>query len=185
MTWAWYTALRLLRDAVPRRWAHVQGVARRAQQVAALLEPSDRDALVAAAWLHDIGYAEELLDTGFHPLDGSRYLTTQFAPKRVCALVAHHSGAAAVAAELGLSAEPAAFPDEHTLVRDALWYCDMTVGPDGRPMTVEERIAEIRSRRGPDHPVVRALAHNLDERAAAVTRTELLLRTGGIPALTR
>ena len=32
------------------------------------------DDLVAAAWLHDIGYAPELVETGFHPLDGARYL---------------------------------------------------------------------------------------------------------------
>ncbi len=32
------------------------------------------EALVAAAWLHDIGYAPEVTDTGFHPLDGARYL---------------------------------------------------------------------------------------------------------------
>ena len=31
---------------------------------------------MAAAWLHDIGYAEELLDTGFHPLDGARFLAS-------------------------------------------------------------------------------------------------------------
>jgi len=27
-----------------------------------------------AAYLHDIGYAEPLVDTGFHPLDGAVYL---------------------------------------------------------------------------------------------------------------
>ncbi len=30
--------------------------------------------LVAAAYLHDIGYAPELAITGFHPLDGARHL---------------------------------------------------------------------------------------------------------------
>jgi hypothetical protein len=31
---------------------------------------------VAAAWLHDIGYAPAIAEsgTGFHPLDGARYL---------------------------------------------------------------------------------------------------------------
>ena len=30
--------------------------------------------MTAAAWLHDIGYAPAVDDTGFHPLDGARYL---------------------------------------------------------------------------------------------------------------
>lgn len=41
-----------------RRWAHVQGVGQRAAQLTVTVEPGDRDLLVAAAWLHDIGYAE-------------------------------------------------------------------------------------------------------------------------------
>ena len=58
--------------SLPRRWRHVRSVARRARWVAKELSLSDD--LVAAAWLHDIGYAPELVETGFHPLDGARYL---------------------------------------------------------------------------------------------------------------
>ena len=61
-------------------------------------------------------------------------------------------------------------------MRDALWYCDMTTSPDGRPVTFTDRIREIRTRRQSDDPVVRALATNGSERAAAVRRTEQLLR---------
>jgi HD superfamily phosphodiesterase len=32
--------------------------------------------VVTAAWLHDIGLAPDLRDTGFHPLDGARFLTS-------------------------------------------------------------------------------------------------------------
>jgi HD superfamily phosphodiesterase len=32
------------------------------------------DLLEAAAWLHDIGYSPEIAVSGFHPLDGARYL---------------------------------------------------------------------------------------------------------------
>jgi len=32
------------------------------------------DTLVCADWLHDIGYAPALVATGFHPLDGARFL---------------------------------------------------------------------------------------------------------------
>lgn len=60
-------------DVLPRRWAHVQGVARQAAHAADRLVYRD-GVLIAAAWLHDIGYAPAVTDTGFHPLDGARYL---------------------------------------------------------------------------------------------------------------
>jgi HD superfamily phosphodiesterase len=76
-----------LAEALPRRWEHVQGVAGKAERVAASLALT-REVLVAAAWVHDIGYAPELLATGFHPLDGARYLAGLGVPERVVNLVA-------------------------------------------------------------------------------------------------
>ena len=52
------------------RWSHVQAVARQAGRVAASFSPEDGDALVAAAFLHDVGYAPSLNRLGFHPVDG-------------------------------------------------------------------------------------------------------------------
>ena len=77
----------MLAEALPRRWRHVRSVARRARWVAKELSLSDD--LVAAAWLHDIGYAPELVETGFHPLDGARYLRRQGVDAQVVSLVAH------------------------------------------------------------------------------------------------
>ena len=71
--WAQDLARTFLAEALPRRWAHVQGVAARARA----LKPSpgtDADLIEAAAWLHDIGYLPELAHTGLHGLDGTRYL---------------------------------------------------------------------------------------------------------------
>jgi hypothetical protein len=169
-------AERLLAGELPRRWAHTQGVASRATEISRLLPPGEGRVLVAAAWLHDIGYAGEAVVTGFHQLDGARYLARQGLSKRVCALVAHHAGAAAVAALNGLSGQLREFEDERGVVRDALWYCDMTTSPDGHPVSFDDRMAELRSRRGPDDPVVRALEVNGDERASAVRRTGQFLR---------
>lgn len=174
--WAWLTARRLLAGELPRRWAHSRGVARRAEQIAPAFSPEDQELLVASAWLHDIGYAAPVHDTGMHQLDGARYLARHGVPYRVCSLVAHHAGAAAVADLVGLADPLAAFDDERTAVRDALWYCDMTTGPDGTSMTFAERMAELRRRRTADDPVVRALVANEAERAAAVRRTEEYLR---------
>lgn len=61
--------------------------------------------LVAAAWQHDIGYATELAVTGFHPLDGARYVQGARAPDRLTNLVAQHSCAVVEARLRGLDGE--------------------------------------------------------------------------------
>ncbi|WP_344016488.1 HD domain-containing protein, partial [Streptomyces thermospinosisporus] len=65
--WAYGLAGELLRTSLPRRWAHTQGVAARAQVLAPLVG-GNAHVLEAAAVLHDIGYAPALAHTGFHPL---------------------------------------------------------------------------------------------------------------------
>ena len=64
--------------------------------------------MAAACW-HDLGYAPELVVTGFHPLDGARFLAREGYPARLCALVAHHSAAMFEAEERGLADELAAW----------------------------------------------------------------------------
>jgi hypothetical protein len=158
--WAREIARRALADALPDRWAHTVGVAAQARAVGPVLG-WDTDLIEAAAWLHDIGYAPALAVTGFHPLDGARYLRdrTDAAPT-VCRLVAYHSGAVAEAAERGLSELLLAeFPldsnaDEQVI---AVTYCDFTTGPRGERLSPEERIAEILSRYEPGSPVHRAV----------------------------
>jgi len=49
------TAARLL-DTTSERWQHVAGVAAAARAVVDVVPPADAEVLVAAAWLHDIGY---------------------------------------------------------------------------------------------------------------------------------
>jgi HD superfamily phosphodiesterase len=111
------------------RWAHVRAVAEQARRVAGVLAEGERDTLIAAAWLHDIGYVPTLATTGFHPLDGARHLEALGVDRRLCCLVAHHSGAWFEAEERGLTAELGAFDQEHGPVMDALTYADMTIGP--------------------------------------------------------
>jgi hypothetical protein len=119
------------------------------------------DLLIAAAWLHDIGYAPALASagTGFHPLDGARHLrdTTPASPM-VCRLVAHHSCALTGAHGLGLAADlNREFPPPPPGLADALTYCDMTTSPDGEPVRADQRLAEICARYGPGHTVTRAI----------------------------
>ncbi|MEU8178080.1 HD domain-containing protein [Microbispora hainanensis] len=181
--WARDLAKRLLAKPLPRRWAHTQGVAARAVSLAPILG-DEADMLTAAAYLHDIGYAPELVDTGFHPLDGARYLRDVVgADERLCRLVAHHSCAANEATERDLyDALTKEFAPERRELVDALTYCDMTTGPDGRHLGVHERLAEIHSRYGPDHLVSRSITTSTPCIFAAVRAVEAALtdvRQGG------
>lgn len=185
--WAWGQAERYLARALPGRWAHVQGVARLAARVGRVLLPDDeQDLLVAAALLHDVGYAAPLVDRGYHPLDGARFLVQAPGRARIAGLVAHHSAAVFVARLRGLADELAEFEDEQTVVRDALWYSDMYVSPTGRPVTFDERIAETRARHGAGSFLVRALdAGALDARLDAIRRTEARLAGAAWPCRSR
>lgn len=157
-TWAERLARTLLERPLPRRWAHVQGVAARARGLAPTLG-ADADLLEAAAWLHDIGYLPDLAATGMHGLDGARYLRdVQHADPVLCRLVAHHSCAVIEAEERGLAGllcgefAPAPQP-----LADALTFCDMTTSPDGERVQVTSRLAEIHHRYGSGHLVSRSM----------------------------
>jgi putative nucleotidyltransferase with HDIG domain len=145
-----------LLSGCPDRWRHTVGVAHRADELAATVEPAERDALVVAAWLHDIGYSAVVSDTGFHPLDGAVYLERHGWPRRIAALVAHHSDAGPVAAAHGLSDVLDAYPDERSRVTDALTYADQTVGPHGQRLPIRQRIAEALARHGAGSPQAKA-----------------------------
>jgi putative nucleotidyltransferase with HDIG domain len=159
------------------RWAHVQAVARQAGQLAAVLSAEDGDVLVAAALLHDIGYAPSLNRLGFHPVDGAHFLRGH-GQERLACLVAHHSGARFEAEERGLVDELAAFPVEEGPVMDALTFADMTTGPAGQPMTLDQRVDEILRRYPPGDPVHRAIVRAQPLLHAAVERTRRRLNDG-------
>jgi len=165
-------AKRLLRKPLVERWQHTQGVARRAGEVAVTVPEADRPVLVAAAWLHDIGYSPSIRQTGFHPLDGALYLRSHGWAARLVALVAHHSGARFVPVERGFADMMAEFAFEDSAVSDALTYADQTVGPGGRRMTVPYRIAEAIARHGPDSPNARARVDRVPYLLAVADRVE-------------
>ena len=160
-----------LAESLPRRWRHVQGVADQARHLRQLAG-SDADLLEAAAFVHDIGYAPDLIDTGFHPIDGANYLAKVGMPERLVNLVAHHSYALLEVELRGLIGHLEPFVDEHGPVRDALWYCDQTTGPGGERVSARERHAEIKQRYGPGHLVTEFIERGAPELLAAVDRTE-------------
>lgn len=155
------------------RWSHVQGVGR-------LAEGLSRAGLVGsvvpiAAWLHDIGYGPAVVVTGFHPLDGARYLLKMGAPADLVGLVAHHTGAKHEAKERGLADELSGFPVPKRDQLDVLTLVDLVIGPDGHMTTPEERISEIRSRYAENGPVFRAVSRSSPELLAAAARARARL----------
>ncbi|MEU7909433.1 HD domain-containing protein [Actinoplanes sp. NPDC049118] len=175
VAWAYQTSEQKLAAALPRRWSHVQGVALKAQSLAAVVG-DDAPLLEAAAVLHDIGYAPDLVRTGFHPLDGAYFLQSIDAPARLVHLVAHHSCAIREARLRGLEDQLASFTDEEGPVRDALWLCDLTTTPDGEPTEFASRVAEIKERYGPDDLVTTFITSAEQDLGAAISRTYDRLR---------
>ncbi|MEU9869794.1 HD domain-containing protein [Actinomadura sp. NPDC048021] len=156
--WARDLARKHLETPLPRRWAHTEGVARQARTLAPILG-DEANLLEAAAWLHDIGYAPDLVATGFHPLDGARYLRdTHHANDHLCRLVAHHSCALIEARQRNLAdALLYDFGPEAPDLSNALAYCDMTTAPNGAPIDSRARISEIKQRYGKKGPVARSI----------------------------
>ena len=163
-----------------RRFDHVMAVGALASRVAMALPPDRRSTLVAAAYLHDVGYASELVITGFHPLDGARFLRKR-GHDELAGLVAHHSGARREAKLRGLEAYEDEFPFGDSLLDRALTYCDLTVSPDGRHVTLKNRIAEIKRRYGADHVVTTAIEAGRAEFEDAVARMERMMEAAGVP----
>jgi putative nucleotidyltransferase with HDIG domain len=160
-----------------RRLRHCAGVARAAREIVDAVPNHDVDTLIAAAWLHDIGYGPTARATGFHPLDGARFLRRRGWPLRVCGLVAYHSGAYFVAEELGLDGELREFGEERGPLADALTYADQTTGPFGERLPLGDRMADMLRRHGPESanarahtrrgPYLRAIAQRVESRLLA------------------
>ncbi|KKB98258.1 MULTISPECIES: HD domain-containing protein [Mycobacteriaceae] len=153
----------------PRRLAHVRGVATTAERLTRRFNAQTADCLVAAAWLHDIGYAPSVRQSGFHPLDGAEFVRSAGFGEMVASLVAFHTGARVEASERGLSGL-SEFGEPPSDVLDALNYCDLTTGPDGSPISPQDRLGDVLARYGPEDPVHRAVGAGREDLLAAVRR---------------
>jgi HD superfamily phosphodiesterase len=152
------------------RWRHARAVGQRAQEVGSILSERDRRVLVAAAYLHDIGYAPALRRTGLHQLDGASYVRS-LGQERLASLIAHHSESRFEVQLRGFGYELDLYEREASWTADALTYCDLTTGPLGQPMTLEERIAEVEQRYGQGE-IVAALRQATPYLAAVVASTQ-------------
>jgi hypothetical protein len=174
---------RRLLDASSTRWRHVQAVAARAVTVASMLANVDGRALVSAAWLHDVGYAEGLVRSGFHHLDGAEYLRDR-REFRLAGLVAYHSAGSEEAELRGLAGRLADFEDEATSASRALTFCDLTTKSDGCYVTLDQRVADVRGRYSSEHVVARSLFMALPRLTSLVANLEAHLAMAD-PSVTR
>jgi len=166
----------------PERIEHTEGVAERAKLLTAAVPDAEAPLLVAAAWLHDIGYAETVRRTGFHPLDGALVLLEMGWPLEVASLVAHHSGARYVAAVRDLQDPLSAFPFVDGALSDAVTVADQTAGPHGVAMSISARMDDMLARHGDDSPNARAHERRRPYLLAAAARVAERLERAGIPA---
>ncbi len=136
------------------RWAHAAAVGELGEQLtrAGLLA----NHIACAAWLHDIGYAAALNSTGCHAVDGAEYLARSGAPRRIGALVAHHTGAQWEAEQRSLT-------------------LDLIRGPQDQSTDPRTRVAEILNRYPPDHPVHRAVVRSQRHLLAPADRAQAIL----------
>ncbi|MEZ0493827.1 HD domain-containing protein [Kineococcus sp. TBRC 1896] len=168
-------ARELLAD-VDHRWEHAATAARTAAEVARTVPEQDRDLLVAAVTLHDVGYAPGVQRTGFHPLDGADHLKGLGWPLRLVGLVAHHSGARFLARARGLEDLLDVYPDEGGPVADAVLYCDMTTTPGGVRVPFADRLRDLHARHRDDADAERrARAEREPFLRAAVARVQARL----------
>ncbi len=148
---------------------------------ATVLPGSDAESLVAAAYVHDVGYAPELAQSGFHPLDGARFVRAR-GHERLAGLVAYHCSAEAEAIERCLFDELAEFADERSVLSRALTYCDLTTDAEGQRVEPTERLRGIRERYGPEAPEARALERSMPALLDDVRMVESMLAAAG-PAI--
>jgi HD domain len=167
--WAVSLAERQLAADVPQRWAHTQAVVDRARSLRRAVAP-DGELLVAAAALHDIGFAPGVLRHGFCLLDAAEFAEELGGPPRLVALIANHAAGKVEGGLRGFGHQLERFPDEGGPVRDALWYCCLTVGADGQDVSLEERKAAWAIRYAGDPVISRYVEIAMPELSAAVAR---------------
>ena len=161
-------------SVMPGRWTHVVAVGTAAGRLASI-DPRFAEFVAPAAWLHDVGYSPGVSATGCHPLDGARFLQVREAPAELVSLVAYHSGAEFEAEERRLVGQLEAFERPPQLDLDILTLVDMTNGPSGEPLSVDERLREILSRYGPSDPVHRAVTRSSEYLGACCSRAQEFL----------
>ncbi|MFD1721369.1 HD domain-containing protein [Amnibacterium endophyticum] len=164
----------LLRED-PQRMAHSAGVAHVVGRTATALALPERDLLVAAAWLHDVGYASPAVRRRVHGVDDAVRAEAAGMPPLVVELVAHHSCAVLEARRAGVHDVLRRFAPPPAPLMDVLDHADAVVSKQGLPRTSTIRLWEAVHRHQDDRIRYEALLVALPARERAVRRVEARL----------
>jgi len=154
------------------RWEHLAAAGRTADRLRARSTALVPPHVAQAVWVHDIGYVERLAATGFHPLDGARFLRRIGFPDEVTALVAWHTHAQHEARLRGLLAELADFPYPDQDALDLVTMIDLATSPQGLPVRDVDRLREIVGRHGDASVVSASVIEAHDDLLAASARAK-------------
>ena len=128
----------------PALQEHASRTAQRAAELAQRIPGTRSTDVVAAAWLHDIGYAPRLRRTGFHPLDGALFLMAEEWPERIVRLVAHHCLAALEAPFYGVGHHLGVIEVVTGIDADILVSADLSAGVGTPVPALQERLEAMR-----------------------------------------
>lgn len=163
----------LLGGGVGTRLAHSLGVGRQAELFTTNYPADQRNRIVTAAYLHDIGYSRRCRRTGWHPYDGARWLAAQGYDTVICHLVMWHTAAWYEGRLRGLydtAVTQFGLPDPTSLDTAVLAASDLLTGPAGQTLTVDERLADIARRYPPTSVVAQAMTQAETELRVLVDR---------------
>lgn len=140
------------------RLKHTLTVVKNCESIAEYLklDKDKKDLLLISAYLHDIGYSEDIAKTGFHPYDGYQYLKDNFWSHNICQLVLRHSEASSLPHPEGISLKDVysgSLKEDLYLLYKILTVADMTSEFDGKVTTVESRYLGIMNRYGIESPI--------------------------------
>lgn len=144
-------------SASPARVKHVLEIAKRVRESAARVSMRgmhskiDLDLAECAALLHDIGYWPPIAHTGFHPIDGARFLE-QEGEQEIPRIIVGHS----CSPEEG---ELRGFPgicSDPGLIAKLITYWDVQVQQGGAVVSYDERLQDILARYGTESIVGQA-----------------------------
>lgn len=133
----------------PKRCRHILEVAQRVRQSAEELRrlpggsKIDVNEAYCAALLHDIGYLPELRDTGFHPIDGARFLIRRGYP-RLAELIICHSNSPEQAQLKGLEE----INVSSDIIAKLITFWDVQIKQGGELVSYEDRLIDVLERYG-------------------------------------
>lgn len=132
------------------RLRHIEGVVHMAEDIEAH-DRSFEGKLILSAIYHDIGYSQDWRVTGFHAIDGAIAARNHGLGEDIATAILYHSGSWREMQlghnELASHYAPRCLMMDTPLSR-AMTYCDLHTNVLGVSCSLDERLADIRNRRG-------------------------------------